>query len=165
MRVDRTPAAPDPAAPDPPASGSAAFRSADPAPAEYVRFRDAWQRALARADTTVLCAERDGTVLGAAAFRLAPDAVVPATATLRQLHVDPAHWRQGIGTALLHACRDAWRDHAVSRALLEVFWHNRRARAFYTRHGWQPDPDRPPAPDATHLHLFLPLGTAITVAP
>ncbi|BCK72045.1 hypothetical protein Srufu_059980 [Streptomyces libani subsp. rufus] len=40
-----------------------------------------------------------------------------------------------------------------------MLWHNHRARAFYTRLGWRPDPDRRPAPDATHLTLTLDLAT------
>ncbi|WP_438488618.1 GNAT family N-acetyltransferase [Streptomyces sp. S186] len=148
------------------------------APAEYARRRDAWARMLHRDRTPTLCAVRHGTVLGAAAYlprtstardpRPAPTGrehsahtphIGPAsTVALHQLHVDPAHWGTGVGRALHAACLHAWRAAGFSRAVLDVRWHNRRARAFYHRLGWHPDPDRRPAPDATHLALTLPLA-------
>jgi RimJ/RimL family protein N-acetyltransferase len=123
-------------------------------PAEHARGHTLWDRVLDREDTPVLCAERGGTVIGAAAYRRRAD---PDTVTLHQLHVDPAHWGTGVGRALHTACLHAWRTAGCSRAVLDVLWHNRRARAFYTRLGWQPDPAHRPAPDATHLALALTL--------
>ncbi|MEW9520116.1 GNAT family N-acetyltransferase [Streptomyces tubercidicus] len=133
-------------------------------PAEQARWHEAWSRDLARDDTPALCAARYGTVIGAASYRhradhrLADHRPVPAV-TLHQLHVDPGHWGTGVGLALHHACLRAWHAAGVSRAALDVLWHNHRARAFYTRLGWRPDPDRRPAPDATHLTLTLDLTT------
>lgn len=124
------------------------------APAAHARHRGTWERALAQDTTRVLCAERHGTVLGAACYG---PAAAPHTVTLHQLHIDPAHWRTGVGGALHTACRTAWRSAGHHRATLEVLWHNRRARAFYAAHGWHPDPLRAPAPDATHLGLVLSL--------
>ncbi|MFH8349379.1 GNAT family N-acetyltransferase [Streptomyces sp. NPDC018045] len=128
-------------------------------PAERERWREGWGRALARADATVLCAERDGAVVGVASYRR-EDGAPADTVKLFQLHVDPERWRDGIGTALHRACVAGWRAAGASTAHLEVYWHNRRARAFYTRHGWQPDASRRPAPDASHLDLVLPLSPA-----
>ncbi|TJZ51145.1 GNAT family N-acetyltransferase [Streptomyces piniterrae] len=137
------------------------------APAEHARRRAAWERTLAGEDTRSLCAERDGTVVGAASYRPhrrhrarpagAPPAA-PGPVTLHQLQVDPGHWGTGVGRALHTVCLHAWRAAGHSRAVLEVLWHNHRARAFYTCLGWRPDPDRGPAPDASHLTLVLPLG-------
>ncbi|BDM68118.1 hypothetical protein HEK616_16050 [Streptomyces nigrescens] len=135
-------------------------------PAEQARWHDAWARVLDRADTPALCAEQHGTVVGAAAYL--PDAstargnaprtgTARPTVTLHQLHVAPAHWGTGVGRALHTACLRAWRTAGFSRAVLDVLWHNHRARAFYDRLGWRPDPDRRPAPDATHLTLALDL--------
>ncbi|MFI6108633.1 GNAT family N-acetyltransferase [Streptomyces sp. NPDC051310] len=115
-------------------------------PAELARTRAAWTAAIGRGG--VLCAERDGEVAGVAAFRPA-DGVM----TLTQLHVAPAHWRHGIGTELLAACVAAWREEGVTTARLEVFEHNTRARSFYARHGWVPDPGRPR--NGNHLVLAL----------
>jgi hypothetical protein len=46
---------------------------------------------------------------------------------------------------------EAWRRAGVSTARLEVFEENRRAQAFYTHHGWYPDPDEPR--EGNHLIL------------
>ncbi|MFE3653693.1 MULTISPECIES: GNAT family N-acetyltransferase [unclassified Streptomyces] len=135
------------------------------APAEHARWRDAWHRLLHHDEAPTLCAVRHSTVVGAASYLPhAPTArgdghrAAPAdTVTLHQLHVDPAHWGTGVGRALHAACLHAWRAAGCSRAVLDVLWHNHRARTFYSRLGWCPDPDRRPAPDATHLALTLSL--------
>ncbi|MGG7574600.1 GNAT family N-acetyltransferase [Streptomyces sirii] len=133
------------------------------APAEHTRCRRAWSRALHRDDTPVLCAVRHGTVLGAAAYRgqgtraaIRPDRDTRATVKLDQLHVDPAHWGTGVGRALHTACLHAWHRAGFAGAVLDVRWHNHRARGFYAGLGWRPD--RRPAPDATHLTLRLDLA-------
>ncbi|ARF54745.1 GNAT family N-acetyltransferase [Streptomyces gilvosporeus] len=123
--------------------------------AEHTRLHTAWHRVLGPEGTPVLCAVRQDTVVGAAAYR--QDVHGPATAELHQLHVDPGHWGTGVGRSLHTACLHAWRAAGCSRAVLDVLWHNHRARSFYTRLGWRPDPRRRPAPDATHLALTLPL--------
>ncbi|MFI9025814.1 GNAT family N-acetyltransferase [Streptomyces sp. NPDC053560] len=125
-------------------------------PAEQARWREAWAAAVERPDGTVLCAERAGTAVGVASFRR-EEGALPDGVVLHQLHVDPAHWRSGVGTALHDACVTAWRTAGHATARLQVYWHNRRARDFYARHGWLPDDTRRPAPDATHLGLLLTL--------
>ncbi|MER6308483.1 N-acetyltransferase family protein [Streptomyces sp. NPDC001739] len=143
-------------------------------PAEQARWHDAWARVLDRADAPALCAERHGTVVGAASYL--PHAstargeshrsgTARPTVALDQLHVAPAHWGTGVGGALHTACLRAWRTAGFSRAVLDVLWHNHRARAFYDRLGWRPDPDRRPAPDATHLTLALDLTGPAPAAP
>ncbi|MGW1378310.1 N-acetyltransferase family protein [Streptomyces sp. NPDC002446] len=135
--------------------------------AEHTRRRHAWSRALHRDDTPVLCAVRHGTVVGAVAY--VPHASTARghphrddgsrpTVELHQLHVDPAHWGTGVGRALHTACLHAWRTAGFARAVLDVRWHNHRARGFYSGLGWHADPDRRPAPDATHLTLRLDLA-------
>ncbi|MGW1089237.1 N-acetyltransferase family protein [Streptomyces sp. NPDC002596] len=119
--------------------------------AEVGRSRAGWSRAIDRPDATVLCAERDGTLAGIAAY-----AVRDGDMTLTQLHVAPAHWRTGIGTALHAACVDAWQRAGVDSARLEVFVHNTRAQAFYVRHGWTSDPAHPR--HGSHLALRLTVG-------
>ncbi|MFJ5800161.1 GNAT family N-acetyltransferase [Streptomyces decoyicus] len=128
-------------------------------PAEHARQHEAWSRVLERDDTPALCAARHGTVVGAASYRSRAGHRRPAV-TLHQLHVDPHHWGTGIGSALHTACLRAWRTAGFSRAVLDVRWHNHRARAFYDALGWRPDPERRPAPDATHLTLTLDLAAA-----
>ncbi|WP_327322809.1 GNAT family N-acetyltransferase [Streptomyces sp. NBC_01210] len=115
-------------------------------PAECARTRAGWSAAIERG--AVLCAEKDGTVAGVAAFR-----EVDTVMTLTQLHVDPKRWRDGIGTALHTACVESWQRAGVRTARLEVFEQNRRAQSFYAHHGWFPDPDETRAD--THLVLRL----------
>ncbi|WP_030197621.1 GNAT family N-acetyltransferase [Streptomyces sp. NRRL S-87] len=117
--------------------------------AELARTREGWARAIDRPDGAVLCAERGGALVGVAAFR--PD---EGAMTLTQLHVDPDHWRHGIGRALHTACLDAWRGTGVDRVRLEVYEHNLRAQAFYAAQGWRPE--TPGAPrTGSHLTLWL----------
>ncbi|WSY86778.1 GNAT family N-acetyltransferase [Streptomyces sp. NBC_00876] len=115
---------------------------------EVGRSRDGWARAIGRDDATVLCAEPDGTLAGIAAYALR-DGMMHLT----QLHVSPAHWRKGVGSALHTECVAAWQRDGVAQARLEVFVHNTRAQAFYAAHGWTPDPLHPRA--GTHVVLCL----------
>ncbi|MEV6649555.1 GNAT family N-acetyltransferase [Streptomyces sp. NPDC051219] len=122
-------------------------------PGELARTRQGWQRALARGDGSVLCAEQGGTVAGVAAYR-----AIDGAMTLTQLHVDPDRWSRGLGGALHGACVEEWRRAGVTAARLEVYEHNLRAQSFYAKHGWRPDPDAPRAPDSAHLALRLGVG-------
>ncbi|MFF0436698.1 GNAT family N-acetyltransferase [Streptomyces sp. NPDC004327] len=95
-----------------------------------------------------------GEIVGIAAYGIR-DGIM----TLSQLHVRPAHWRAGIGTALHTACTEAWRAAGVTTARLEVYEHNRRAQSFYAAHGWTPDPDTPRSGAHLVLRLTLAAGT------
>ncbi|MEV6785979.1 GNAT family N-acetyltransferase [Streptomyces sp. NPDC051098] len=120
-------------------------------PAEHARTRAGWAAAIERG--AVICAERDGALAGVAASR-----AIDGVMTLTQLHVHPALWRAGIGTALHQACVAGWRLAGVATARLEVFAHNRRAQDFYAAHGWRPDPDEPFSGDHLVLRLTVPRG-------
>jgi len=96
-------------------------------------------------------------MIGFAAFHRIIDEV-----EIRNMAVDPAHRRQGVGRALLLAGRDRMMDAGVSRVYLEVRQSNQPARALYaslgfvlhsTRRGYYQDPPE----DA--LVLALDLGT------
>ncbi len=52
------------------------------------------------------------------------------------LAVDPAHWGEGIGTALLTALVDEAGKRGCAEVLLEVREDNPRARQLYLRHGF-----------------------------
>ncbi|WP_308381733.1 GNAT family N-acetyltransferase [Streptomyces sp. OfavH-34-F] len=119
--------------------------------AEVSRSRDGWARAVDREDATVLVAERDGAVVGIAAH-----SVHDGWTYLTQLHVSPAHWREGIGSALHLACLADWQRRGVTRARLEVFEPNRRAQAFYSACGWAADPETPRNDDHLVLRLAVP---------
>ncbi|MGW0779055.1 N-acetyltransferase family protein [Streptomyces sp. NPDC002835] len=115
-------------------------------PAEHARTRTGWENAIGRG--AVLCAIRDGAVAGVAAFG-ERDGVM----TLTQLHVAPGRRRSGVGSELHSAVVGAWQRAGVRTARLEVFEKNDRARAFYTHHGWYPDPAEPHT--GNHLNLLL----------
>ncbi|MYS35489.1 RimJ/RimL family protein N-acetyltransferase [Streptomyces sp. KhCrAH-43] len=121
--------------------------------AEVARSREGWARAVDREDATVLCAEadEDGALAGVAAY-----SVRDGVMTLTQFHVSPARWREGVGSALHHACVADWERRGVTAVRLEVFEPNERARAFYSVRGWVPDPDTPRHGDHLVLRLALP---------
>jgi GNAT superfamily N-acetyltransferase len=120
-------------------------------PAEHARTRAGWAAAIGRG--AVLCAEKDGTLAGVAAFR-----EIDTVMTLTQLHVDPRRWRAGIGAALHAACVAAWQRAGVRTVRLEVFEHNRRGQLFYASQSWYPDPDEPRAGNHLVLRLTVPLA-------
>nr|WSZ95398.1 GNAT family N-acetyltransferase [Streptomyces sp. NBC_00857] len=120
-------------------------------PAERARTREAWRHALTvgrRRDSGVLCAEYEEALVGVAAYR-----TTEGVTTLTQFHVTPSMWRRGIGTHLHIACVNAWLRAGIRTVRLEVFEPNTRARSFYARHRWYPDPDNPRRD--THLVLRL----------
>jgi len=117
----------------------------------------AWSEAIDRPAGQVLCAVRDARLVAIASFRT-PEGRTPGrtpaeTVKLFQFHVDPDHWRSGVGTALHTACVEQWRADGRRSAVLDVHADNERAQAFYARQGWVPDPENPPA-EGDH-HLFL----------
>ncbi|MEU1593146.1 GNAT family N-acetyltransferase [Streptomyces sp. NPDC005708] len=124
----------------------------DGPPQDGTDWLAAWRTALERPDAHVLCAVERGRIVAVASFRT-PDGASPDTVKLFQFHVDPGHWRRGIGAALHAACVEEWQADGRRTAVLDVHVDNRRAQAFYTRLGWVPDPQNPPA-EGDH-HLFL----------
>ncbi|MFK4149003.1 GNAT family N-acetyltransferase [Streptomyces sp. NPDC004065] len=129
----------------------------DGVPEDGTDWAAAWRAAVERPDGQVLCAVDAGRLVAVASFRTPPGAAAD-TVKLFQFHVDPGHWRSGIGTALHTACVEQWRADAARTAVLEVHAGNLRARAFYARLGWTPDPEHPPAPDDHHLCLRYAVG-------
>ncbi|MET7379742.1 GNAT family N-acetyltransferase [Streptomyces sp. NPDC005526] len=111
-----------------------------------------WREAIERPGSRVLCAVRDGRLIGVASFRT-PEGAPAETVKLFQFHVDPGHWRTGVGTALHTACMERWRADGRRTAVLEVHAGNRRAQAFYAARGWTADQDVPADPGDHHLVL------------
>jgi GNAT superfamily N-acetyltransferase len=111
-----------------------------------------WRTAIERPDGHVLCTVEQGRIVALASFRT-PQGAPVETVKLFQFHVDPGHWRTGVGTALHATCVEQWRADGKRTAVLDVHVDNRRAQAFYARQGWIPDPENPPA--AGDHHLFL----------
>jgi ribosomal protein S18 acetylase RimI-like enzyme len=63
----------------------------------------------------------------------------PEAAELVAMYVDPGHWRQGVGDALMRAALERLAALPYTVAVLWTFKENRRAIAFYERYGWRPD--------------------------
>ncbi|MEU3460038.1 GNAT family N-acetyltransferase [Streptomyces sp. NPDC006733] len=103
-------------------------------PDELARCRAGTGRAIGSADRRVLCAVREDRIVAFAVLGFRP-----GEEKLFQFHVDPDHWRAGLGSVLHAACVTAWQEAAVTAARLDVFEPNRRARAFYARQGWVED--------------------------
>jgi ribosomal protein S18 acetylase RimI-like enzyme len=125
----------------------------DGVPQDGTDWLAAWRSALARPDGRVLCAVEEGGIVGLASFRT-PEGAPADTVKLFQFHVDPGHWRQGIGSALHTACVEAWTSGDKRTAVLDVHVDNQRAQRFYQRHGWVPEPAEP---GDHHLTMRLPL--------
>ncbi|GHH03833.1 hypothetical protein GCM10018780_34090 [Streptomyces lanatus] len=124
----------------------------DGLPQDGTDWTAAWQEAIARPDGHVLCVVEEGRIVGLASFRT-PEGAAVDTVKLFQFHVDPEHWRRGVGTALHAACLEEWRADGKRTAVLDVHVDNRRAQAFYAGRGWLPDPENPPAEGDHHLYL------------
>ncbi|GHK05432.1 hypothetical protein SY2F82_72290 [Streptomyces sp. Y2F8-2] len=112
----------------------------------------AWRAAIQRPDGHVLCVVEHGHLVGVASFRT-PEGAPADTVKLFQFHVDPGHWRRGIGSQLHAACVEEWQADGMRTAVLDVHADNRRAQVFYARHGWVPDLENPPAEGDHHVHL------------
>ncbi len=93
------------------------------------------------ADAFTYVAEIDGRFAGycyvAAPSREAD--LGPEAAELVAMYVDPDHWRQGVGGALMLAAVDRLAGLPYPEAVLWTFKENDRAIGFYERHGWRRD--------------------------
>jgi ribosomal protein S18 acetylase RimI-like enzyme len=58
------------------------------------------------------------------------------------IYVDPAHYGQGVGSALLEAAESRLGSGGFSRVSLWVFTRNAKARRFYEQRGWRLEPKR-----------------------
>jgi GNAT superfamily N-acetyltransferase len=63
----------------------------------------------------------------------------PGAAELVAMYVEPGHWRQGVGNALMAAALERLAGLPYEEAVLWTFKANERAISFYERHGWRPD--------------------------
>jgi ribosomal protein S18 acetylase RimI-like enzyme len=93
------------------------------------------------ADAFTYVAEIDGGFAGycyvAAPTREAD--LGPEAAEVVAMYVDPGHWRQGAGDALMRAAMERLTELPYEEAVLWTFKENARAIAFYERHGWRAD--------------------------
>ncbi len=88
-----------------------------------------------------LVAEQDGEIAGFCSIT-APsrdDDGGDRTCEVAAIYVEPAHWRRGVGSALLIAALQEVRAARWEEVTLWVFAENEAARAFYGRFGFEPD--------------------------
>ena len=93
------------------------------------------------ADAFTYVAEVDGGFAGYC-YVAAPSGEAdlgPDAAELVAMYVDPDHWRQGAGNALMEAAVQRLTGLPYEEAVLWTFKENDRAIAFYERTGWRPD--------------------------
>jgi GNAT superfamily N-acetyltransferase len=86
-----------------------------------------------------IVAVNDGVIQGFATTAPARDPDLATCGELYALYVDPAHWGQGIGVALISAARARLFELGFRRAALWVLAGNVRAERFYRKDGWMPD--------------------------
>jgi GNAT superfamily N-acetyltransferase len=89
--------------------------------------RERWDAILSDVTADALVAVRSGHPVGVAAIR---------PGWLDALYVLPRSWGTGVAARLHDAAVSGLRERGSHRADLWVLEENRRARAFYERHGW-----------------------------
>lgn len=93
------------------------------------------------ADAFTYVAEVDGDFAGYC-YVAAPsreEGLGREVAELVAIYVEPGHWSEGVGGALMGAALERLEGLAYTEAVLWTFRENERAIAFYERHGWRRD--------------------------
>lgn len=110
-----------------------------------------WAAALDESDSWFGLGSVDGVAAGVA--KVGPDPTEDMTGTwLELLYVAPEFWGSGISAALLSRAVEVARGSGAACMRLRVVEAQDRARSFYEREGWRPDPEVPPSRNA-----FFPL--------
>jgi ribosomal protein S18 acetylase RimI-like enzyme len=102
------------------------------------RRRSQWTAMLAKAERTMLVAERDGRIVGIGTAGAATVPALGARGEILYLYVDPAHARTGIGRALMRRLALSLREHGYKHIALGVVEGNRSAIDFYRKLGGRP---------------------------
>jgi ribosomal protein S18 acetylase RimI-like enzyme len=92
-----------------------------------------WEALLLRGERTTFVADSEEGVAG---FCLIGASDEVGWGEIFAIYVDPMHWDQGMGWALLVAGELQLAEEGFERALLWVLEGNHRGRAFYERQGW-----------------------------
>ena len=79
---------------------------------------------------------------------------LPTKAQVALLAVEPALWRQGIGTRMLHALTDTLSRQGCRELRMNVDPENHRARALYERQGWRHFGETEQVADANSAELI-----------
>jgi ribosomal protein S18 acetylase RimI-like enzyme len=101
-----------------------------------------WRRGLtrSRSDQQLTVIEVDGAVVGfAASGRESDEQTDGETGELYAINLDPEHWGEGLGRALLRHVTRALANTGFRTAVLWVVPENERARGLYESEGWLDD--------------------------
>ena len=100
--------------------------------------RDFWARYLANPAprSAILVAEAGGSIAG---FASVGPAQAGETGELYAIYVDPDHWGEGLGKALIRTAEERLVEAGFAEAILWVLDDNPRARRFYETMGWEHD--------------------------
>ena len=88
------------------------------------------------ADFSVLVADVDATVVGAAVLGTPRYAAAPGVVELWSVNIDPNFWKSGFGSALVQRATADARDYAYSRMELWCISGNTAARSLYAKCGF-----------------------------
>ena len=104
----------------------------------------AWQTIITGAEAEnrfVLVGEIEGEIAGwLSGGPCRPESSAePMLGEVHGCYVDPAHWRKGVGSALMAAGIERLTRAGYRAAVLWVLEDNLGARAFYEHHGWHED--------------------------
>ncbi len=99
-----------------------------------------WGNVIHRGAGGVAVAEVDGEIAGFVALGASRDADArPATGEIFAIYLSPAHWRKGLGSALMSWSLRTARERGWVRMTLWVLAGNTGARRFYEARGWRDD--------------------------
>jgi GNAT superfamily N-acetyltransferase len=124
-------------------------------PAETMReagedLEPRWAESLAGPDDARevwVATDADDTVIGFVSVGVSRDADArPREGELRAIYLAPETMGTGVGRKLLACGERALARQGYTAATLWVFEENMRARRFYERNGWVPEPDSGPGP-------------------
>jgi ribosomal protein S18 acetylase RimI-like enzyme len=88
----------------------------------------------------MLLAEEDGELLGfSTCGESRDDDADPSVSELRSFFVSAAHWRRGVGRALMAAALESLRERGYTEATVWSFADNERANRFYESQGFERD--------------------------
>ena len=90
---------------------------------------------------TIVAIERD-TIRGFASFGASRDQDTAQAGEVYALYVDPPHWGEGTGCALMARASQRLRARGFTEAILWVLAGNERAASFYRGEGWSHDGSR-----------------------
>jgi GNAT superfamily N-acetyltransferase len=98
-----------------------------------------WTTELTDGRTRWWVADYHGSTVGLVGIGPSRDPVEPGLGELDTIAVDPAYWRKGIGTALMHAAQDALIEAGYAEAILWTLAGYDQGQGFYQAMGWTRD--------------------------